>query len=181
MSRLGKVASLLGPLAMLVTAACASAPSDGPDEGPDASAATNSATECVTGVVVSEGMDIAPRTLVRDDDGGTTELLGVFAGNVRRLTGATVRACGPGRTSEGALEVTEVHVLSVDGMPAVLGTLRSVVSGWAIEPLGGGDLVLLSAMPARLEAAEGEVVWVAGPATVEALAVRSFAVLEGWR
>lgn len=164
----------------LAAAACASGSSGGLDEGPEANAASGAAAECVTGVVVSEGMAVSPRTLVRDDEGVATELLGAFAGNVRRLTGATVRACGPGRTPEGALEVTEVAVLSVDGMPAVLGTLRSVVSGWAIEPLAGGDLVLLSAVPARLHAAEGGVVWVAGPATDGALAVRSFAVLEGW-
>lgn len=178
MSRLGKVGLTLATLA---ASGCASAPSDGSDDGPDVSAASESAAECVTGVVVSEGMDMAPRTLVRADDGATTELLGVFTGNVRRLTGATVRACGPGRTSEGALEVTEVEVLAIDGMPAALGTLRSVVSGWAIEPLGGGDLVLLAAVPTRLEAAEDEVVWVAGPATEDTLSVRSFAVLEGWR
>jgi hypothetical protein len=177
MSRLVKGRLVAVTLAMLTAGGCASAPSD----GPDADAASSSATECVTGVVVSEGMDMAPRTLVRADDGATTELLGVFAGNVRRLTGATVRACGPGRTPEGPLEVTEVEMIAADGMPAALGTLRSVVSGWAIKPLGGGDLVLLSAVPARLEAAEGEVVWVAGPAADDALAVRSFAVLEGWR
>lgn len=181
MSRFRRVRSVLAAGVLLGASACASGSSGGPEEGHDASAASSSAAECVTGVVVSEGMAMSPRTLVRDDDGATTELLGVFAGNVRRLTGATVRACGPGLTAEGALEVTEVAVLLVDGMPAVLGTLRSVVSGWAIEPLGGGDLVLLSAVPVRLHAAEDEVVWVAGPATEGALAVRSFAVLEGWR
>lgn len=181
MSRLRNFGAVLAVILTLATSACASGNSGGPDESPGTSAASSSAPECVMGVVVSEGMAMSPRTLVRDDEGATTELLGAFAGNVRRLTGATVRACGPGRTPEGALEVTEVAVLSVDGMPAVLGRLRSVVSGWAIEPLGGGDLVLLSAVPARLHAAEGEVLWVAGPATEGALAVRSFAVLEGWR
>lgn len=181
MSRLGKGGPVAVMLAALVTSACASGAAGGPDAGSEASVDSGSPAECVTGIVVSEGMAMAPRTLVRDADGTATELLGVFAGNVRRLTGATVRACGPGRTSEGALEVTEVHVLSVDGMPAVLGRLRSVASGWAIEPLGGGDLVLLSATPARLQTAEDEVVWVAGPAMDDALAVRSFAVLEGWR
>lgn len=177
MSRFRKLQAVLFAFAALAAVGCASGQSDG---HPDASAASSPA-ECVTGVVVSEGMDMSPRTLVRDEDGATTELLGAFAGSVRRLTGATVRVCGPGRTAEGALEVTEVDLLSVDGMPAVLGTLRSVVSGWAIEPLGGGDLVLLSAVPARLHVAEDGVVWVAGPASEGALAVRSFAVLEGWR
>lgn len=181
MSHFGKFQAVPVAFAVLAAVGCASGHSDGSDGHPDASTASTTAPECVTGVVVAEGMDMAPRTLVRDDAGATTELLGAFAGNVRRLTGATVQACGPGRTAEGALEVTEVELLSVDGMPAVLGTLRSVVSGWVIEPLGGGDLVLLSAVPARLHAAEDGVVWVAGPASEGALAVRSFAVLEGWR
>ena len=156
--------------------ACASAPdpsAGGALEDPDA--------ECVVGTVVSEGLPVAPRTLVRQEDGEEVELMGAFAGNVRRLTGAVVRACGPGRTPEGALDVTAVAVMEVDGMPALLGVLRTAGSGWVLEPLHGGDATVLAAVPAGLQAAEGEVVWVAGPATTDVLTVRSFAVLEGWR
>ena len=137
--------------------------------------------ECVVGTVVSEGVSVAPRTLVRQDSGEEVEVMGAFAGNVRRLTGAVVRACGPGRTSEGALEVTQVDVLEVDGMPARLGVLRMSVSGWVLEPLDTGDPTILESVPTALQAAEGEVVWVAGLAAPDILTVRSFAVLEGWR
>ncbi len=168
-------------LAFPMTWACASArdPSlDGPDSGEPEG---DSALECVVGTVVSEGLSVAPRTLVRQESGGEVEVIGVFAGNVRRLTGAVVRACGPGRTPEGALEVTEVAVLEVDGMPALLGVLRRAVSGWVLEPLDRGDSTVLESVPAALQAAEGEVVWVAGLAAPDSLTVRSFAVLEGWR
>ena len=162
-------------LALPLAWGCASSPEPALEGSADASG------ECVTGTVVSEGLSIAPRTLVRPDDGPEVEVMGTFAGNVRRLSGAVVRACGPGRMPDGALEVTRVTLFEVDGMPAVLGTLRTAVSGWVLEPLDGGDFVILAAVPERLQAAEGEVVWVAGLATPDTLTVRSFAVLEGWR
>lgn len=160
--------------------ACASSPEG--ELGGSAQADTAAVTlECATGTVVAEGVPVAPRTLVRQEDGVAVELLGTFAGNVRRLAATVVRACGPGRTSDGSLEVTTVTLLEVDGMPAILGTLRAAISGWVLDPLDGGDPVILAAVPERLQAADGEVVWVAGLATPDTLTVRTFGVLEGWR
>ncbi len=169
-------------LALPLIFACASGPDPSMEDlasgepGPDAAVQA-----CVTGTVVSEGALIAPRTLLRQEGGEHVEMAGEFAGNVRRLTGAVVRACGSGHTSEGALEVTGVEVLEVDGMPALLGVLRAAGSAWMLDPLDGGDATTLASVPEGLQAAEGEVVWVAGVATPGSLTVRSFAVLEGWR
>lgn len=160
---------------VLVTTACASASPEGSD------AASPTADECVTGVVVSEGMDMAPRTLVDPGEDAPVELLGVFAANVRYLTGATVRVCGPDRTPTGALEATRVTLLEVDGMPASLGTLRETAAGWMLEPLDGGDPARLAGVATPLRRGVGSVVWVAGPTLDGAISVRSFAVLERWR
>ena len=161
--------------------ACASAPDPTLEDAVPGVQGENAASECIVGTVVSEGVSVAPRTLVREEGGGEVELMGAFAGNVRRLTGAVVRVCGPGHTPDGALEVTGVAVMEVDGMPALLGVLRTAVSGWVLEPLDGGDPTILAAVPPGLQAAEGEVVWVAGVAAPDTLTVRSFAILEGWR
>ncbi|MDZ7778495.1 MAG: hypothetical protein U5R14_00975 [Gemmatimonadota bacterium] len=172
------------PFVALLSAGCASSSgSDGPSEGADGQVtAAREAGECVRGVVVSEGVDIAPRTWVDPADGPRVELLGTMAGNVRLLTGTTVRACGPGLTPGGELEVTEVEVVEVDGMPATLGVLRDEgTDGWSVEPLGSGEATGLRAVSGDLRRAAGTVVWVAGPIESGRLSVRSYGVLEGWR
>jgi hypothetical protein len=142
---------------------------------------TGTSEVCVTGVVVSEGMDLSPRTLIDPGEDAPVEILGESAANVRYLTGATVRVCGPGRTPTGALEVTRVSLLEVDGMPASFGTLRESAAGWMLEPLDGGDPTRLVGVATPLRRAAGSVVWVAGPILDGAISVRSFAVLERWR
>lgn len=138
--------------------------------------------ECVTGVVVAEGVDLSPRTWVRPPEAEPVELLGQLAGNVRLLAGATVQVCGPGRTPSGALEVTELELLQVDGMPAVLGRLRALgEGGWMIETLSSSEPVTLLDVPEGLTPGADRVVWAAGVRTEDRLAVRSYGLLRGWR
>lgn len=166
-------------LALLVTG-CASgggneAAQDPPDPGVVASGT------CVTGTVFAEGVDIAPRTFVHPTDAPRLELVGELVGNLRLLAGTMVEVCGPDRAEGAALEVTDVVLRRVDGMPAALGTLTAGPSGWLLVPMGGGEPLGVSAVPAGLERAVDRVVWVAGPMRDGDISVRSYSVLEGWR
>jgi len=169
-----------GVAVVLLVAGCASgganeAGQDVPDPGVVASGA------CATGTVFAEGVDIAPRTFVHPMDGPRVELVGEFVGNVRLLTGTTVEVCGPGGIEGGMLEVTEVALRQVDGMPAALGTLTAGPAGWLLVPIGGGEPLGVTAVPTDLERAVDRVVWVAGPMRDGGISVRSYSVLEAWR
>jgi hypothetical protein len=172
--------SLTAGTAVLVGAACASSgandtASNGPDE------AVVSGAPCLAGTVFAEGVDIAPRTWLHPPDGERVELVGDQVDNVRLLAGTTVEVCGPAREPGAPIEVVEVTLVQVDGMPAALGSLRSAGSGWVLEPLAGGESLDLTAVPPGLTRAVGQVVWIAGPTDAGRLAVRSYAVLGGWR
>lgn len=174
------VRSLAAGTAVILATACASSgANDTAPNGPDD--AVMSGAPCLAGTVFTEGVDIAPRTWLYPPDGERVELVGAQVENVRLLTGTTVEVCGPAREPGAPIEVVEVTLVQVDGMPAALGSLRSAGSGWVLEPLHGGEPLALTAVPPGLTRAVGQVVWIAGPTDAGRLTVRSYAVLEGWR
>jgi hypothetical protein len=138
MTRTPLVRNLAAGTAVILATACASSgandtASNGPDE------AVVSGAPCLAGTVFTEGADIAPRTWLHPSDGERVELVGTQVENVRLLTGTTVEVCGPAREPGAPIEVVEVTLVQVDGMPAALGSLRSAGSGWVLEPLAGGE------------------------------------------
>ena len=169
----------VGAAVVLATSCASSGTNDAALNGPDESVLPGA--PCLTGTVLTEGVDIGPRTWVHPTDGERVELAGAEVANVRLLAGTTVEVCGPAREPGAPIEVARVSLVRVDGMPATLGSLRAAGSGWVLEPLAGGEAVELTAVPPGLTRAAGQVVWIAGPTEAGRLAVRSYAVLGGWR
>ena len=136
---------------------------------------------CLTGKVFSVGTDFDPATIVQLDDGEQVRITGEREGEIRRLSGTIVTACGE-RTAvvrpESAIKVESFELRSVDGMTAYLGLLNHTDGRWELTPNHGRAPVPLSGVPNQLRAAEGSLVWVAGAWGDQAFSVKSFGLMS---
>lgn len=100
------------------------------------------------------------RTLIVTADGVSIVVTGAYAAEIGRLAGAEVRVTGSaGETAAGpTIEATSYEVLSVDGDPVTIGTLRSDESGHYLE--SRGQTVRVAAVSGDLARLEGALVWV---------------------
>jgi hypothetical protein len=112
-------------------------------------------------------------TVIHTDRGAPVLVVGARAQEVRRLSNALVTVCGT-RGSGGAVDVSEVELREVDGMPAYLGVLRRVGDGFVVDVGGGRPPVPLVGVPDPLGAAQGGRVWVAGTWGRDGLSVASW-------
>ena len=139
------------------------------------------AQSCLTGKVFSVGTDFDPATIVQLDDGEQVRITGEREGEIRRLSGTIVTACGE-RTEdtrpESAIKVESFELRSVDGMTAYLGLLNHTDGRWELTPNHGRAPVPLSGVPNQLRAAEGSLVWVAGAWGDQAFLVKSFGLMS---
>lgn len=138
------------------------------------------AQSCVTGKVFSVGTDFAPATIVQLDDGEQVRITGEREGEIRRLSGTVLTACGALTTDAGIedqLKAESFELLSVDGMTAYLGTLNHTNGSWEVTPNNGGAPVALSGVSDQLREAEGSLVWVAGAWGDQAFSVKSFGLM----
>lgn len=136
---------------------------------------------CVTGKVFSVGTDFDPGTIVQLDDGKQVRITGEREGEIRRLSGTIVTACGERTTyvrPESAIKVESFELRSVDGMTAYLGLLNHTDGRWELTPNHGRAPVPLSGVPNQLRAAEGSLVWVAGAWGDQAFSVKSFGLMS---
>ena len=135
---------------------------------------------CVTGKVFSVGTDFDPGTIVQLDDGEQVRITGEREGEIRRLSGTIVTACGE-RTEDArpgsAIKAESFELRSVDGMTAYLGLLNHTDGRWELTLNNGNVPVLLSSVPDQLLAAEGSLVWVAGAWGDQAFSVKSFGLM----
>ena len=135
---------------------------------------------CLTGKVFSVGTDFDPATIVQLDDGEQVRITGEREGEIRRLSGTVLTACGVLTTDAGIedqLKAESFELRSVDGMTAYLGTLQEVGGSWQLKPDRSGAQIPLSGVPDQLRGAEGTLVWVAGAWVDEAFSVRSFGLM----
>jgi len=100
------------------------------------------------------------RTLIETTDGGSIVVTGAYAAEIGRLAGAEVRVTGSAGGTEAApaIEATSYEILSVDGDPVTIGTLRSDGSGHYLE--SRGQTVRVGAVSGDLARLEGSLVWV---------------------
>ena len=161
------------PLLLLATASCSA--------GSTAQAVSVAPSQsCLTGKVFSVGTDFDPATIVQLDDGEQVRITGEREGEIRRLSGTVLTACGVLTTDAGiedGIEAESFELRSVDGMTAYLGTLQEVGGSWQLKPDRSGAQIPLSGVPDQLRGAEGTLVWVAGAWVDEAFSVRSFGLM----
>ena len=161
------------PLLLLATASCSA--------GSTAQAVSVAPPQsCLTGKVFSVGTDFDPATIVQLDDGEQVRITGEREGEIRRLSGTVLTACGALTTDAGiedGIEAESFELRSVDGMTAYLGTLQEVGGSWQLKPDRSGAQIPLSGVPDQLRGAEGTLVWVAGAWVDEAFSVRSFGLM----
>ncbi len=162
------------PLLLLATASCSGKPAV-------QAVPTAPAQSCLTGKIFSVGTDFDPATIVQLDDGEQVRITGGREGEIRRLSGTVLTACGALTTDAGIedqLKAESFELHSVDGMTAYLGTLIYTNGSWELTPNNGGAPVALSGVPEQLREAEGSLVWVAGTWTDQSFAVKSFGLME---
>ena len=162
------------PLLLLATASCSGKPAA-------QTVPIVPVQSCVTGTIFSVGTDFDPATIVQLDDGEQVRITGEREGEIRRLSGTVLTACGVLTTDAGIedqLKAESFELRSVDGMTAYLGTLQEVDGGWQLKPERSGAPVPLSGVPEQLREAEGSLVWVAGTWTDQSFSVKSFGLME---
>lgn len=135
---------------------------------------------CVTGKVFSVGTDFDPATIVQLDDGEQVRITGEQEGEIRRLSGTILTACGE-RTEDGrpgnAIKAESFELRSVDGMTAYLGTLNHTDGRWELTPNNKAAPISLSGISDPLRSAEGSLVWVAGTWGDQVFSVKSFGLM----
>lgn len=134
---------------------------------------------CRTGRVARMGVEGLGPVVLRTEDGREPIVLeGAEVSLLSRISNAVVRVCGERDERRGSLEVRSFELREVDGLPALLGRLRTHGGGYALEPEGDQPAVGLVAVPPFLSGREGARIWVAGAWEGERFRVQSFGVLE---
>lgn len=119
-------------------------------------------------VVGSAPADV--RVTLRTADGRTVYVAGPAAAELRALAGTEVEVAG--RAEGGVLQATGYRLVSVDGRPALVGTVEAAPGGGLQLRLEDGSAVRLGGGADRLRA--GQKVWVQGPTQVQ---VQTFGVI----
>lgn len=165
---------VVSALCVLTLTACASRCSC-----PEDAAAAAQDLDVVRGTV--EGMMPDPTRAVnfRVDDGRLLQVTGERAGEIARLTGAEVELRG----FEGAaaprptFDALAYRVLSVNGLPALTGTL-AVEQGRVVLHLEDGERLTLRGADSLAEGRTGAKVWVTGERDGSVLVVASLGVIR---
>ncbi len=119
-------------------------------------------------VVGSAPVDV--RVMLQDEERGVT-LGGPLAEEIGRLSGAEVEV--QGRLSNGVLEATGYQIRSVNGSPALMGTVERAAAGGLQLRTESGEVIRLSGAEPHLRA--GQKVWVQGARTMQ---VQSYGVIR---
>ena len=97
--------------------------------------------------------------VVIQSEGGSTNVGGPLADELRRLSGAEVTLAG--RREAGAFVASGYRVRSIDGRPATLGTVEGAEGPYLRLRTADGEIVYLVSAPDELR--PGQKVWVQGP------------------
>jgi hypothetical protein len=123
------------------------------------------------GVIVASGTEHAAITTLQREAHAPVRLVGSLEGELRRLSGATVRVQGVSGTGfpGGTLDARRYEVLAIEGQRPYVGVLLvRGDSSWLVA----ADTLRLAAVPDQLRAQAGARVWVIGPATPDGREVR---------
>ncbi|HET9424117.1 MAG TPA: hypothetical protein VFO55_02000 [Gemmatimonadaceae bacterium] len=147
-----------GAPAIAPPSAGAPAPSSG--SPPASSASQSSPADSVRGIVSVVGTSFEKQVVVAARGSGQrVEITGRLASLVGHVAGADVSVVG--RLTAGKLEATRFVVKSVDGQPAIDGTLRTEGSALYIVTAGGARTRIV-APPPPLLGQDGARVWITG-------------------
>lgn len=135
--------------------------------------ATPTRVDSVRGVVSVVGTSFEKRVMVAPAGGARrVEITGPLATTVGRMSGAEVSVAG---TASGTqLEASRFIVRSVDGQPAIDGTLKTDAGALYIVT-EGGDRTRITAPPPALVGRDGARVWITGD---PARGVQSFGFID---
>lgn len=164
-------------LAVMAAAACAGPPPAPPDSAPapttpaPAATATTTAGEALVGTVrVVGSAPLNIRVVLQPDTGGSVQLTGPLAEELREMSGVVVAVSGPvsaatpGGLESRAVEVTSYEIRAVDGEPVVTGTVEGRTGEYVRLRTPSGELIYLANAPAELQ--PGQKIWVRGASSV---------------
>lgn len=100
------------------------------------------------------------RVILQDGKGESTRLYGDVAERIAGIAGALVEVWGSPVPGQDALRVEDFRLISVDGLPALLGTIRRDQAGRVY--LNVGDTLVTELTGGVAEFRHGETVWVQG-------------------
>jgi len=122
----------------------------------------SSAADTARGIVAVVGTSFDSRVVIRPSSGGRPiSLIGPQAKSVGRMSGADVWVTGS-RDERGEINVSRFTVRTVDGVPALDGTLITRGDQLLLVTRDGKQHVIGNA-PAALRQQVGARVWVTGP------------------
>jgi hypothetical protein len=123
---------------------------------------SSSAADTARGIVAVVGTSFDSRVVIRPSSGGRPiSLIGPQAKSVGRMSGADVWVTGS-RDERGEINVSRFTVRSVDGLPALDGTLITRGDQLLLVTRDGKEHAIGNA-PAALRQQVGARVWVTGP------------------
>lgn len=154
-------------LASLLLCACAAPATERPDSVPPPVARADS----LVGVVRVVGSAPVNVRVVLAGEAGSTPLAGPLLPELRQLSGVSVSVRG--RREGASLVAEDYQVLSVDGSPAVQGTVEGRSGSYVLVRTPDGRLLHLVAAPEAFQ--PGQRIWVQGP---EALVVQSYGIIR---
>jgi hypothetical protein len=137
-----------------------------PDSG---IAPVRAASDTLRGTVAVTGAEPITQVVLRLGTGAVVRLAGQQAAGLDRLSGAEVWIEGESDPGRGAVTVRRYAVRSVDGAPAIDGTLVREGAGFALLLASGGKHRIVSPPPA-LVGNLGARVWISGPASAPPIA-----------
>jgi hypothetical protein len=96
-----------------------------------------------------------------------------------QLSDAEVQVCGELMEGRRRMTVEAFELRTVDGLPALLGTLGEGGSMLWLRGFRGGDSVGLVGAPAALRGRNDQLIWVAGDWEEERFLIQAFGFLKG--
>lgn len=138
---------------MAASVACATRPDDHDGNRPEHASLTGYPE--LTG-----SMPVDRHVVLHDGRGGSTRLYGDEAERVAAISGALVEVWGSTIPDQEALRVEGFRLISVDGLPALMGTVRREAGGRVY--LNVGDTLLTELTGGVADLRHGETIWVQG-------------------
>lgn len=138
---------------LAVAMACATRPDESVDRDP--------ASVTLTGYPELTGsLPVDRQVVLHDGKGGSTRLHGDMAERFASITGALVEVWGVPVPEQNAVRVEGFRLISVDGLPALLGTVKRAEGGRVYLHVGDTLVTELTGGVAAFR--NGETVWVQG-------------------
>jgi hypothetical protein len=160
-------------LVLLVTA-CTTQGTEMPDTVP----APDTGDSIIGTVRVVGSAPVNVQVVIEPASGQAIRVAGPLAGEIERLSGATIAVRGtiepaPDPMVSRQVQVRSYEIVSVNGEPAIMGTVEGHANDWTLLRTAAGELIYLAGPPERFRT--GQKVWIQGPG---ARIVQTYGVLS---